>query len=397
MPAATESQLRRLKLARMLIKQAEAWLARQGPLDHAPALLNLQDATEFVVSVCAEAVSAAVVQNFELSVANIEKAMEARGIGRILPGHSRILALNKARVALKHHGVMGARAEVESFLGDVLSFATDSVMLFLDADFGALDLSDAIRHPKVSREVRRAEGHYAQGDYEGAVLACGRGLAFLFDRPGDAWMWSRTLQAPEESGDVLQTAIANIVEELSDQRRIIKLLASGIPLPSFWRFVALTPSFRVTPSGEARPVGPRKSGNQTQARFCIDFLTDTALRMQEVGSTFVSRGSPSSFRLVRVTRSSDLFDSCPQSDEVKAEVLGRAEVGQTFYQRASIPQDEVFRHELVPPEFRRGLVSVIQTDTQCELWIASSVLEPVEPKAGGDEGPPEQVNERTHP
>lgn len=384
MSPVTQSQLERLTLARMLIKQAEAHLTRQGLLDHAPALLNLQDAVEFVLSVSAEVVSASLVSSFEQSITNVEKAMEAKGIGRTLPGRSRMLALNKARVALKHHGVMGARADVEAFLGDVRSFASDSVRLFLDVEFGALDLSDAIRHSKVRREVRRAEGHCAEGDYEAAMAACGLGLTLLFDRPGDDWLWSRTIPAPGRTGDALQIAIATIIEELSHQRRMVKILASGIELPSFWRFIALTPAFRVTPSGKASPLSPRKSANETQARFCIDFLIDTALRMQEMGSTFISQGSPPSFRLVRVTRSSDLLDSCPQSDDVEPEVLGRAEVGQTFYQRASIPQDEVFRHELVPPEFRREFVSVIQTDTQCELWIDSLALEPVEPESLAD-------------
>jgi hypothetical protein len=355
-------------MVRTLLRQARTHLDDPNPLSHVPALLCLHDAAELVLGIIADERSVRLEKrDFEKSIDSLEAA-----VGGPLPKASRIRALNKARVALKHHGVPSDRDAVLSLADDTETFATESLERFTNLRLENASLATMIRNPKVRREACRAEKHLDASEFAECGSACAVGFAYLTERLAEDPRWTARLDAGairghsyNEDADVgeLKRQMVTAIETLQKHSRLFGLLASGIGLTDYWHFAAITPHVSLH-RGRVSFGGDRLPLTATQARFCLDYLITSALGVQETRGGVFSREAVS----VRATRETPLLACAP--DGIEPDPVSTANPGELFAM-------EWYVRELVAGD----IVPVVQLSTGALLWIDAGALERVTPVA----------------
>ncbi len=284
--------VRRLTLPKYLLREAQRTLQRTEPYSHALAVSLLQDATETFLRVLVEhgRINVNDRASFEKLLEEVTKKFPTVGEHR-----AALSRVNRARIAFKHHGLKFPDLEdASTFLANVREFLVEISREILDVDFESVSLSDTITHRRTKNWLRNAEQALTAGDYREA-LRCAR-TAFLifithrerrsqmFGRSGGRISYSR-LQSPfGPQGFEGNHHLANFVDAV--QQNIVTigerldLLANGINLPAYDRFMLLTPNVILTINGKDHCTwSGRLSANSDDARFCIDFAIDAILTL----------------------------------------------------------------------------------------------------------------------
>lgn len=270
------------------------------------AILCLQDAAEMFLRVLAEHVHAQIgsMEKFDALLDKIDRELELGVPARHLPYRSALIRMNKARVTFKHDGQLPVRQEVEQFARDLESFFAQVSRDHLDLDFASVSLAGLVIHQRTKNHLQSAERALDLGEYRAAIHEAGRALKIFevyMDRPSYPRLSWRSLMSsgagkrpspgqPDPLRDLHQLNLlaGNYFErleaELSDHERQLKLLAWGINLAQYRRFLRLTPRVMMTMArtlilqgniGEVPDEGPEA------ARFCVGFALEAVLSMQE--------------------------------------------------------------------------------------------------------------------
>ncbi|MCD6344223.1 MAG: hypothetical protein J7M17_01270, partial [Anaerolineae bacterium] len=130
-------------------------LQQSGMLEplHGVALLTFHDAAELFLQVASEYLNAGAKQ------ANFMDYWEL--LSKKLPtelGHKEAMRrLNKARVALKHHGTLPSKLDVEAFRATITNFFTDNTPLVFGFPFTAISLTDFVQPAEARDNLKEAE------------------------------------------------------------------------------------------------------------------------------------------------------------------------------------------------------------------------------------------------
>jgi hypothetical protein len=213
--------------------------------------------------------------------------------------------LNKARVALKHHGTFPSDLDIEAFRANTMSFFQDNTPLVFGLSFEDVSLVEFV-NPEASRSLlTEAQGDIARGDilsaldktaiaYEEMIRDYedrkrGRYLRspFYFGRDltfHDAFHLGLKRGTSREEQNFAEF-VDRVKESIEAMQGAIKTIALGIDYRKYARFKRLTPALLRTMDGKWHVQRfASKADNllsPDEARFCIDFVIESALALAE--------------------------------------------------------------------------------------------------------------------
>jgi hypothetical protein len=205
--------------------------------------------------------------------------------------------LNKARVALKHHGTFPSDLDIEAFRGSTTSFFEDNIFLIFGVTLNEVSLIEFV-NPESSREkLKEAQRFIGDND----TLSALDKIAIAFEemiqdyetrkvdkfhrspfRIGERLHLNRFELSPGSIG--LPSFLKQVEKSIEDMRDVLKILALGIDYRKFSKFKQLSPFVVQFANGtwaiNGRVMGDKKPSIE-ETRFCFDFVIESALKLAE--------------------------------------------------------------------------------------------------------------------
>ena len=271
--------LRRLTLPKFLYARAKDVVERpQPPHSWGLATSLLQDAVEVLVRIVAEEHRIAVTDQTSFPKLLAALAGKFEHVG----GHlANLTKLNTTRVAFKHRGQEVAERDARAFVVNVETFLTETCLEAFDVDFATLSLADSIGHRRTRNWLDKAEGAFAVEAYAEAVAHAAKAMTVYVahssehDPSIDLGTVVHYQGVPEGFKDRVQASLLTLHARFD-------LFTRGVDMAAFDRFDMLTPYTTISDGvlhQYARTDKPVPS--RDEARFCIDFVVDTALALND--------------------------------------------------------------------------------------------------------------------
>lgn len=281
--------MRRLAFIRYLYD-----LGRQQSLQPEPmcaiALLNFHDAVEMFLHLACEHLDAKPAKEF-LGYWDCLKDKVEGGIAQ----KASMERLNKARVALKHSGILPSKTAVAELSFSTEVFFVDNTTRVFGLEFSEISLIDLVACLSCRAALRKAVECQNQGD--GLVAMDNVALAFqsLVDdyenrkrgRFGQSPFFfgkDFTFQSSRRMG-ITDRELAEFLDMVKDSigalQRAMKSLSLGLDYRRYCRFRTLVPVVSRVMSGNY--VIDRvhdKAPIEEEFRFCMDFVIDSAIVLQ---------------------------------------------------------------------------------------------------------------------
>jgi len=212
--------------------------------------------------------------------------------------------LNKARVAIKHHGTFPSELDIESFRASTTNFFEDNTSLVFKVNLHEISLVEFV-NPEISRQkLKDAEIAISQGD----TLKALDDIAIAFDKmisdyenrkrtpfSDSPFYFGRdlTFQTSFCMGlngglDSYERSMAEFVDRVKESieamQNAIKILALGMDYRKYSKFKGLTPQLVRLMNGQyysTRRFDEKQKPSVEDTRFCIHFVIESALALSQ--------------------------------------------------------------------------------------------------------------------
>jgi hypothetical protein len=296
--ALTQEDVTKLAFAKYLLALAKQHLTRPEPLASV-SLLLLHDATEHLLVLCCYKVGA---DPSKSDFQGYWKLIEEKRTQQApLPDRGRMVAFNKARVALKHHGNQPSRTQLQDFQTLVLNFFDNVVPEIFGLSFASINLAAFVTNKEARKHLETATAAFDEGRYTDSVNE----TAYAFDdirkdnplekhqssqRDPFQWMPSPPYiytDNPSSDGNA-HDFFRSVADCLQWLRESVSVLSHGTDFSRYTRFRAIAPFVNASYGGERHVVDQREDKRPhtlEEAEFCINYVIDSALQIQQQIST----------------------------------------------------------------------------------------------------------------
>ncbi|GAA1423042.1 hypothetical protein ACFQZ4_54420 [Catellatospora coxensis] len=283
------------------------------------ALLMLHDAIESYYLLAGEHLGTTGSYDFDGYPAAINAKLPT---GTSITGKQAMKRLNKARVALKHHGLHPDPAAIDLAVSDAATFMAANTPLIFGVDYETVSMADVITQQQIRDLVKAAETSSAAGDRIDAMCSLAHAMQQLlmphsrgngFDDPSPFQFSSRftwplseydikeALSPPRIRGgdsrlrleahrntDRLARQIKDNADTLKKVTELVRLVAMGFDRAGYERFKRLTPVVRMysTEYEFAAVKGYDPSAEEYQ--FCHQFVIGCAIRFSAIEANLSS-------------------------------------------------------------------------------------------------------------
>lgn len=267
---------------------------------NAKSVLTFHDAAELFLYLVSEE------KNFSAPYQFMEYWGEVKQHTSIKLGQkSEMKRLNRARTSLKHQGIRPGQSDIDSLRVGIQNFFEENVPKVFGIDFHEIALISLINDDVVSAHLERAQRSLQNGRFDRS--ACDAALAFdkaleaskqrvqmtggkigmgpyplRFGRP----VANETFYGSSFTGQSEDLA-EDIEESISSLTNVLTILALGIDYRKYSKFDYLTPIVtrimsgdRVLQSSGAQPNRYNSNVSGEDIQFCIDFVVEAWLQMQ---------------------------------------------------------------------------------------------------------------------
>jgi hypothetical protein len=268
----------RIIFAKNLYKDGElACNIENDQIIFAKGLLLLHDATENVLGAIADQVGVKLKdRTYILDYFDLIKEVDPQK--RTLPYMTQIKNLSTIRNIIKHQGILPDIKSNAHFPSTVYQLITDICQTYLGLDFSSISLKNLIRNKKVLKFINKAEKEIADGMIRESLIS----LAYAMY---DICEYSMT-QAAYWTGYLFKQQKEVIYTEPYSSSHTIDLLQNRVDPYLYHRFKNLTPLIgENTKTNKLTYYWDKNYGHpvnwtEQNAKFCLDFCIDTALKFQ---------------------------------------------------------------------------------------------------------------------
>lgn len=294
----TRDEAKRLGFAKYLLNLGNREITRHEPLSSS-GLLFYHDATELLLDIVSTHLNLTTKSCAFMEYWKLIKPPHIASPG--LPQEKEFDKLNRARVALKHHGLHPSRSELGDFKGVVQRFFETTIKIVFDETLDSISLTEFISDNDVRELVTNATTALHGGDSYGATvkaaeafdLLCkgalgriggrGRHDALLLPQIGNPPHIYRRENGPADSNaHEFFSSVKKALEALQDS---VKVLSLGLDFQNYARFFALTPEVVTFLGGQTKVLdrhrGQKPEVSTADAEFCIEFVISSAFELQE--------------------------------------------------------------------------------------------------------------------
>jgi hypothetical protein len=248
----------------------------------ASSVLTLHDSVEMFLQLAAEHTNAGADKrtDFDKYFVLINQVLPATK----LFGKASMLRLNTARVGLKHHGILPAQQDIESFRSSVTTFFEDNTPLVFDIDFKNISMVDLVQSANAQASLREATDLMANGQYDGALPK----IALAFNhltRDYERSKRGRRRYSPfyfEHQSLLDESFTGSVKESIEALQNAVRILCLGLNYRRFTKFDWLTPRVYWMYGGNVQVnPPPHPPVTEEDCRFCFDFVIEAAIQLQE--------------------------------------------------------------------------------------------------------------------
>ena len=191
--------------------------------------------------------------------------------------------LNDARVAFKHRGQEVSESDARVFLANAEAFLIETYEKVLSQDFASLSLADSIGHRRTQNWLAKAEDAFAAGSHADCVAHSAKAMVVYMahsTRKDVGIELGSVVQYRGGEGEDFESWV-NARLPLLQAR--FDLFTRGVDVAAFDRFMTVTPYTVLTRHGgiDQVPKPDRPPVSRDDARFCLDFVIDSALALRD--------------------------------------------------------------------------------------------------------------------
>jgi hypothetical protein len=280
--------VRQLLLAKYLFQKGKEILNEQNPFSCGLALSLLQDSAEIIIWTIAKEREATVTDNEPFSKLWDSIKSAKKNLDQVeLPLKAKMIEMNKARVNFKHYGILPDPSEAVKFLGYMEEFLRASMELFFDIKFDDVSLADLINNLHIKEKIKKAEQYLTEGNTLESVKECAE-VENLISEPlynifpqVDRNLSRASLLFDREKATEARNVFQYISEYLNALRTLGIASMLNITLPDYLRFRVIIPNVSKTQSGSYRTVYKRTEYSREEADFCLKYVINYALAVQD--------------------------------------------------------------------------------------------------------------------
>ena len=277
--------LNRIIFAKKLYKDGElSCNIGNDQMIFAKGLLLLHDATDNALGAIADHIGVKLKgDTYILKYFEIIKEEDPQN--RTLPYMTQIRNLTTIRNNIKHQGIFPDIKSNAHFPSTVYQLITDICKTYLSLDFSTVSLKNLIRDEKVLNFINRAEKEMADGKMRESLISSAFAMYYICESSliitsSEFFLKQKELIYPEPYGS----------------RQTINLLQNRVDPYLYHRFKNLTPLIGENTKTDKliywwdKAFGHSANWTVRNAKFCLDFCIDTALKYQreeEEGYTII--------------------------------------------------------------------------------------------------------------
>lgn len=290
---------------------------RPEPMCHV-ALLTFHDAVEIFLNLASEHLDAPI-KNNQTFIDYWIPISDKLPTGTILTEKTAMMRLNKARVNLKHYGILPNKAELEDFKIITKIFFEENTNSIFSVDFSSISLIDLIQCVDARVDLKIAEELLQEGKIEESLEKIAFSFAKLFkdykikvkERYGhNPFVFSspyvRINAISDESSELgdeisifsseVESAIDGLESSLSELQDAVEIISLGIDFRKYTKFDLLKPRIKKVSTwfdpGKSdektwkyeiikNDRGSRGDPTSQDVQFCIDFIIECAIILQD--------------------------------------------------------------------------------------------------------------------
>lgn len=302
-----ESIIKRLAFIKYILNQANHQSRLPEPIC-ASSLLSFHDATELLLHLIAEELNVKVNDNLMDYWNKLNPRLKQLGKGELTQIES-MRRLNKARVALKHHGILPSKLDIEDYRALTNTFFQESVKNAFGIDLGDVSLIELISYKKAKEYLKKAEQEFKENkikecvtnlsisffmllsEYENTKRSRYGSSSFHF---GSDMTFLSSFAVGLDHNDKLYRFVDTVKNSITSIQRAIKILSFGIDYRKYVKFSLITPHTTFIPQRDEPLVSmsgePKMSKEEFE--FCYNFIIESALKLQEFDFKVVKKEIP---------------------------------------------------------------------------------------------------------
>jgi hypothetical protein len=288
-----DTTMRRLAFIRYLYTRGVEQSRRPEPLS-ATSVLTFHDSIELFLQLASEHLNVGAAQPNFMDYWDLLKR-KLPGAGLTQKGAMR--RLNNSRVALKHHGTLPSKLDIDDFRVASTSFFEQNTPQVFGIDFSSISMATLVKEPLASASLEKADLLLREKDDREAALGL---IAVAFRQVADGWehnkrgallyspffFGKRVTSMGSRSMAISDRNVARFVDAVKDSiesmQRAMKILSFGLDYRRYVKFLLLTPGVVGTYEG-GYTIHERDrddSPSLEDCRFCYDFVVESALHLQ---------------------------------------------------------------------------------------------------------------------
>ncbi len=205
--------------------------------------------------------------------------------------------LNRARVSLKHHGLLPSRQDIENFRISVSAFLEESYKLIFNIEFKCISLIDYIGFENTKKYLKIAEKKFGEGDLENTDINLSLSFEYLL-KDYEGKIKVKEYESPFSVGESMDfhnaffmgindRKLAEFVDDVSKSIKAmqnpLKILSFGLDYRKYIKYDSIVKAAIVfVMSGEhVVYAGKNVNINPGEFEYCRDFIIESALKLQE--------------------------------------------------------------------------------------------------------------------
>jgi hypothetical protein len=296
--ALDQALIKRLAFVRYLYQSGLSQSYGPAPMSCA-ALLSWHDSVELFLQLASEYLNVGAGQPAFMDYWDLlNKKLGSAEVGQ----KESMRRLNKARVALKHHGTFPSVLDVKAFRAAVTGFYHDNTSIIFGIAFDEVSLIEFVNPESARKRLTQAEKCIGQGrtlealddiaiaydemirDYETRKSGESYRSPFFFGQ--DLRFHSSFFMGLDTHSGSTERRLAEFVDRVGESveamQGAMKVLALGIDYRKYTRFQMLTPHLSHNLGGATKIHRRFKEENKPSidaTRFCFDFVIESALAL----------------------------------------------------------------------------------------------------------------------
>lgn len=207
--------------------------------------------------------------------------------------------LNRARVALKHHGTHPSKLDLDAFRATTEAFFSENCPLVFNVTFDEISMSEFVHPEEARRRMDEAKQYQSEGKFDEAAHELAVAFEVMFNdyeaRKRDSFRRSPFYFGPSLTfansdirgmgglaGSRAERSLENVVEVVKAMQGALRVMAIGIDFRRYTRFKSFVPTVVQTLDGTFHVHDwPNDKRDTETIQFCIDFIIESAIHLSE--------------------------------------------------------------------------------------------------------------------